>query len=91
MSTRVARTTLSLPADLLEQIDRAVQQGQARSRNSFVAAAVRRELKAAEEAAIDADLAGMRHDPAYQAESLTLAEEFVADEWEVLRSGEAQP
>ncbi len=90
MGTKVVRVTLTLPADLLEQVDRAVRQGQARSRNSFVAAALRRELAAAEAAAIDADLAGMAHDPLYQSDALVMAEEFVAEEWEALRAVEAQ-
>ncbi len=89
MTTRTARTTLALPVDLLQQIDRAVHEGRARSRNAFVIAALRRELAAAEAAAIDADLAGMAHDPAYQAEAGALAEEFVTEEWAAFRAAES--
>lgn len=40
------RTTLSLPADLLEATDQAVRAGSVRSRNEFVAMALRHELAA---------------------------------------------
>lgn len=38
---RLVHTTLSLPTELLEATDRAVQQKHARSRNEFVAIALR--------------------------------------------------
>ena len=90
MTTPVVRTTLALPADLAEQIDRAVHAGKARSRNAFVVAALRRECAAAEAAAIAADLAGMAEDAEYQAEALALAEESVASGWEALRIAESR-
>jgi hypothetical protein len=90
MTTPVVRTTLALPADLAEQIDRAVRAGKARSRNAFVVAALRREFAAAEAAAIAADLAGMAEDAEYQAEALALAEEAVAAGWEALRIAESR-
>ncbi|AFZ28876.1 hypothetical protein Glo7428_0267 [Gloeocapsa sp. PCC 7428] len=43
---RLVRTTLSVPTELLEATDRAVQQGHACSRNEFVAIALRHELAA---------------------------------------------
>jgi metal-responsive CopG/Arc/MetJ family transcriptional regulator len=51
------RTTLALPDDVLERVDRAVREGKARSRNEFVADALRRALDALERAlAIALDL-----------------------------------
>ena len=90
MGTRVVRTTLALPADLLEQVDHAVRAGKARSRNVFVATALRHELAAQELAEIDAGFAGMADDEEYQAEALALAEEAVAAGWEALRIAESR-
>ena len=84
----MVRTTLSLPADLLEAVDRAVRDGQARSRNELVARALGRELAAQERLAIDAGFAGMAADRDYQEEARSVASEFAAADWEALRRGE---
>lgn len=76
MRAPTIRTTLALPADLLEATDRAVRAGKARSRNEFVAAALRRELAAQRRAEIDADITAMAHDIAYQRESAQIMAEF---------------
>src|SRR5262245_9578392 len=67
MATQIVRTTFALPADLLAAVDQAVQAGQARSRNAWVARALQRELAAQQRAAIDAAFAAMANDPAYHA------------------------
>ena len=90
MDTKVVRTTLALPADLLEQVDHAVRAGKARSRNVFVATALRHELAAQEMAEIDAGFAGMADDEEYQAEALALAEDFTSEEWEAFLQAEAK-
>lgn len=90
MTAQTVRTTLALPTDLLERIDRAVRGGQVRSRNALVEAALRHELAAMEEAAIDAELLGMAEDTDYRAEALALAEEFGAAEWRALEATEAK-
>ncbi len=90
MATRTIRTTLSLPIELLERIDRAVHEGQVRSRNALLETALRHELAAMEDAAIDAQLLGMAQDADYQAEALALAEEFGTAEWQVLTDTEAK-
>ena len=69
-------TTLTLPAELLEQTDLAVEQGKAKSRNEFIAQALRRELAAHKRAEIDAALAEMASNPEYQAEVLRMEAEF---------------
>lgn len=89
LASKTARTTLTLPADLLEQIDRRVANGGVRSRNSYVIIALQRQLEADEDAAIDADLAGMADDEAYLAEARAIADEFVLADWEALRLGES--
>jgi metal-responsive CopG/Arc/MetJ family transcriptional regulator len=84
-----ARTTISLPAELLAAVDRAVREGKARSRNEFVADALRRELAKQEEAEIDAAFAGMAEDQVYQALSEQLDREFASASWEALQNAEA--
>ena len=88
--THTIRTTLSLPIELLERIDRAVHEGQVRSRNALLEIALRHELTAMEDAAIDAQLLGMAQDADYQAEAIALAEEFGTAEWQTLADTEAK-
>lgn len=84
----MTRTTLTLPTDLLAEVDRTVRAGKARSRNAFVAAAIRHELIAAEEAAIDAAFSEMATDPVYGAEADALTNEFAVADWEAFRLAE---
>jgi len=46
MLSTTIRTTVALPAELLEAADQAVREGKARSRNELLATALRRELAA---------------------------------------------
>lgn len=87
----MTRTTLSLPADLLAEVDRAVRAGKVRSRNAFVADAIRRELATAEAAAIDAAFAEMATDLDYLAEADALMDEFALADWEAFRLAEPAP
>lgn len=89
MGTHTVRTTLALPAELLEAADQAIRAGKARSRNEFVARALRRELAAQKRADIDAAFAPMAEDAAFQAESLAISEEFAAADWEAWRIAES--
>ncbi len=82
------RTTVALPAKLLEATDRAVREGKARSRNEFLSMALRRELDALERARIDEAFGHMSEDPLYKAEAEELAEELDGASWEALRSTE---
>jgi len=85
------RTTVALPAELLDAVDRAVAEGWARSRNELVTAALRRELAAKRRAEIDADLAGMAEDKEYLAESAQIEVELAGASWEALQSTESKP
>jgi metal-responsive CopG/Arc/MetJ family transcriptional regulator len=82
------RTTVALPADLLEAADRAVRSGSAKSRADLLARALRRELTAQRRAAVDAAFEAMADDPEYQAEALRIGEEFRYADWEALRLGD---
>jgi metal-responsive CopG/Arc/MetJ family transcriptional regulator len=89
MKTETVRTTLTIPRELLEATDKAVLEGKAKSRNDFVAQALRRELAVQKRSEIDAALAEMANDPDYQAEVLKLELEFATAQWEALQLGES--
>ena len=81
MATRIVRTSLGIPADLIEAADRLVRKGGARSRNELVAAALRRELELRQRAAVDASIADMASDAAYLEDVDRMMREFArADE-----------
>ena len=82
------RTTVALPEELLEAVDRAVRQGKARSRNEFLSVALRHELAALERARIDEAFGFMAEDPFYNTEAEELADEFDRASWEALRAAE---
>ncbi|MFM7364318.1 MAG: ribbon-helix-helix domain-containing protein [Cuspidothrix sp.] len=89
MKTETIRTTLTIPRELLEATDKAVLEGKAKSRNDFVAQALRRELAVQKRSEIDAALAEMANDPDYQAEVLKLEVEFASAQWEAFQLGES--
>lgn len=90
MPADMVRTTLTLPAELLEAADRAVRAGRARSRNDFVASALRRELAAQRRAEIDADLADMATDTDYQHEAAQIMAELATADSETARLLDAE-
>ncbi len=91
MDNRTVRTTLTLPAKLLEATDRAVREGKAKSRNEFFALALYHELEAQKRAEIDAAFAAMADDAEYQAEATKMDNEFAKADWEAFQIGESQP
>jgi metal-responsive CopG/Arc/MetJ family transcriptional regulator len=76
MSQSTIRTTITLPQELLKTIDSMVNQKKVKSRNEFIAQALRNEIKALQSREIDAKLAEMAQDPDYQAEVLKMEAEF---------------
>lgn len=84
----VRRTTVALPARLLDAADRAVKAGKARSRADLLGRALQRELAAQRRKDIDAAFLEMANDPDYQAEAVAMAEEAVVAGWEALRLSE---
>lgn len=76
LTTTAIRTTLALPSDLLAQVDQAVREGRAASRNALVADAIREALHSQERARIDAEFAEMATDAEYHAEVSQLARQF---------------
>jgi len=87
MQARKVRTTVALSADLLEEVDAVVQEGQADSRNDFLEKALRIQLATLHRAAIDAEFAKMAGDRAYRKDAVQIAEEFAVADWGVLSPG----
>lgn len=90
VATNSIRTTLALPGDILDAVDQMVRQGEAHSRNEFVAYALRRELARLERIAIDEAFAGMATDIEYQEEARQIADEFAIADWEAFQSAEGK-
>ena len=85
------RTTLSLPVDLRERIERAIARGTAPNQNKLIVQAVESYLTQQEEAWIDTQFAEMAHDTDYQVLQRQIAAEFSISDWESLQSSENQP
>lgn len=86
---KIVRTTLALPDELLAATDRAVQEGKAKSRNEFVAIALRHELAALKRAEIDAAFALMGDDDEqYKSVAIEIANEFSTTDWEAFKLSE---
>ena len=90
MVASVTCMTLTLPVELLARVDQAVRQGRARNRDSFVAAALERDLAAQEQADLDAEFAAMAEDEEYLAESRQLDAEFAGASVEALSVAEGR-
>ncbi len=88
---RTVRIRLTLPAELLEAADSAVSEGAARSRNEFVALALRHELAAQKRARIDAAFTEMAQDHEYQKDTEQISNQFAATDWEAFKLAEITP
>ncbi|GBF86433.1 hypothetical protein AsFPU3_3504 [Aphanothece sacrum FPU3] len=90
MTQPTVRTTITLPEELLKATDLMITQGKVKSRNEFIAQALRHELAALKQAEIDAALAEMAQDPDYHTEVLRMEAEFTTASWEAFQLGESQ-
>lgn len=81
------RIIITLPSDLLKQVERAVHAGNAHSRNEFAVNALRRALAEIARAEIDAAFAGMAEDADYQAEAQDIASAFDKASGEAFQHG----
>jgi metal-responsive CopG/Arc/MetJ family transcriptional regulator len=89
-ATRV-RTTVSLAADLLRQVDAAVQAGLAGSRNEFLALSLKNQLAAQRREQIDAAFADMAQDRPHRREALEIEDEFQTADAQAWRLAGAKP
>lgn len=90
MSFQTVRTTLTIPADLLQATDALIDQGKVNSRNEFVAQALKHELAALKRAEIDQALVEMAQQQDYHTEVLKMDSEFAIASWEALKQEENQ-
>lgn len=88
MSLRKTQSTISLPEDLLDAIDAEVRTGHVQSREEFLALAIMNQVAAFRRESIDRQFAAMAADSAYRKESVQIAEEFEAADWEAFQSRE---
>lgn len=89
MENQTIRTTITLPVELLDATDRAVNQGKAKSINEFIVQALLHELEALKQAEIDDALIEMTQDPEYQSQVIQMENEFTTASWEALQLGES--
>lgn len=69
-------TILALPSDLLEAVDKMVQEGRAHSRDELVESALRHELASSRRKAVDAEFEHMASDADYRNEVHQILAEF---------------
>ncbi len=88
---KTVRTTVTLPADLVQQTQRFVDDGVVPSRNALIVTALEHFLDELERQEIDREFAAMADDAAYIELSEDLAEEFADSDWEAysVEEGEA--
>ena len=80
----IHRTTVDLPADLLDRAQHLVEHGAIRSRNSLIVTALEKYLDQMEREAIDAQFAAMATDESHQRLMVSITEEFARSDWEAL-------
>jgi len=83
------RTTVTLPAWLVEQSQKFVEMGTVPSRNALIVAALEHFLAELEQQEIDRQFATMADDETYQALNEEMADAFADSDWEALGIAEA--
>lgn len=78
------RTTISLPDNLVREIDLSIETGNIKSRNQFIVEALQDKLKQLKDADIDAQFALMAEDSDYIEETLKIESEFTNADAEAL-------
>ncbi len=84
----VQTTTVRLPKALYEQAKRAATEGNLSSLNDLIVTALRAYLRSVERRRIDAAFAAMAHDPQYQSEANSIADQFGPSDWETIEIAE---
>ena len=82
------RTTVTLPANLVEWSQHFVEKGTVPSRNALIVAALEYFLIELERQEIDQQFAAMAGDKAYQDLDVRMSEEFADSDWESMRLAE---
>lgn len=82
------RTTVTLPANLMERTQKVLDTGAIPSRNALIVTAVEHFLAELERQEIDRQFAAMADDESYQQLNEELAEAFSHADWEALNTVE---
>jgi metal-responsive CopG/Arc/MetJ family transcriptional regulator len=82
------RTTVTLPASLLNRSQGLIDSGQVPNRNALIVAALERFIADLEREEIDRQFAAMAEDTDYQSVQIEFAESFADTDWEALTEGE---
>jgi metal-responsive CopG/Arc/MetJ family transcriptional regulator len=88
MERKQIRTTIDIPIELSERVNKALHKKCAPSRNALVIQALQRYLEYLEQEEIDVQIAQMTADSEYQELHGQLAKEYEPAGWEALRLGE---
>ena len=88
MKKKRIRTTIDIPIELSERVNKALHKKCAPSRNALLIRALQRYLEYLEQEEIDAQIAQMAADSEYQELHDQLAKEYEPAGWEALRLGE---
>lgn len=88
MKKKRIRTTIDIPIELSERVNKALHKKCAPSRNALLIQALQRYLEYLEQEEIDAQIAQMAADSEYQELHDQLAKEYEPVGWEALRLGE---
>lgn len=82
------RTTISLPDNLVREIDLLIETGNTKSRNQLIIEALQDKVKQLKDADLDAQFALMADDADYIEETLNIESEFVDADAEALKIAE---
>lgn len=85
---KTVRTTVTLPADLLQRSQKLIDAGRVPNRNVLIVSALERLLADLERAEIDQQFAAMFEDEVYQTMQTEMSESFEESDWEALLDGE---
>ncbi len=88
MEEKRIRTTIDIPIELSERVNKALHKKCAPSRNALLIQALQRYLEYLEQEEIDAQIIQMAADSEYQELHDQLAKEYEPAGWEALRLGE---
>jgi hypothetical protein len=84
------RTIVDIPNNLLVEIDEALEQGVAKSRNAFMIQAIQFYLKQLRRQWVDEQFEQLQHDKRYQRLNLQISEELAKADWEAWQIGEGK-
>lgn len=89
--SETVRTTVTVPAELIDRSQHFIDEGKLPSRNALIVAALEHFVTELERQEIDRQFEAMATDESYGEMNRQLAEAFAESDWEALAVEEAQP